>query len=93
MQACVPFSTFTRFLRPHVNALPLCALPLCAWQVSDIGAFIDQLNDASELLSLGSGYYKVNANIDLGAPADSQAPGAQRLFSQRVRGRWQIASV
>uniref|UniRef100_A0A7S3QRU6 MCM8/REC winged helix domain-containing protein n=1 Tax=Dunaliella tertiolecta TaxID=3047 RepID=A0A7S3QRU6_DUNTE len=53
-------------------------------KVSDIGAFIDQLNDASELLSLGSGYYKVNANIDLGAPADSQAPGAQRLFSQRM---------
>lgn len=51
-------------------------------QVADIGALIDQLNESGELLLIGSGTYKVNRNIDMGAA--SQQPGTQSM-SQQVR--------
>lgn len=56
--------------------------------MADIGAFIDQLNDAGELLVCGPGTYKVNAPIDLGAPAPAGSsqmmPAGAGASSQRV---------
>jgi len=68
--------------------------------VPDIGAFIDCLNDAGELLCAGPGCYKVNANIEQGAPGPAVSAGSSQAFpashsgvSQQVTSQLPRAAV